>query len=269
MGEILQDMLAPVLIAAAEANLAEEMAAFGRYLPGAELHEDPEMQWIISPLFNAVVRTCIVPGDIDARIDETLAYFRSRHASSIGWSVSPSTRPSNLAAYLLAHGLTLVEDQSIMAANLQTLHEDMVTPPNLRIEEVSDQEMLKQYARVSMQGFGSSADQIKCYYDTYSAAGFGKRRPWHHYLGRLNQEPVAVSSLLLYAGVVGVYGVATIPTARRQGMGAAMTLAALREARRLGYRVGILTPSEMGLGIYRRLGFREYYTTSIYARSLL
>ena|SRR5579859_73322 len=269
MDAILQDVSAPALTTAAESNLAEEMAAFGRYLPAAELHEDPETQWIITPLFNAVLRTSIVTGNIEARIDEILAHFRTRHVSSIGWSVSPSTRPSNLATYLQARGLTLVEKQSVMAANLQALREDITAPLNFRIEEVSNQEMLEQYGRVSMRGFGSTAEHVKYYYTVYVNAGFGKRRSWHHYLGRLNQEPAAVSSLLLHAGVAGIYGVATIPEARRQGIGAAMTLAALREARRLGYRVGILTPSEMGLGIYQRLGFREYYITHIYAGSLL
>ena len=76
----------------------------------------------------------------------------------------------------------------------------------------------------------------------------------------LHDEPVALTSLFLHAGVAGIYGVTTIPEARRQGIAAAMTQSALHEARLLGYRVAILSPTQMSRGIYRRLGFQEYST---------
>jgi ribosomal protein S18 acetylase RimI-like enzyme len=118
-----------------------------------------------------------------------------------------------------------------MALDLRALNESIETPPNLRITVIENQEMLRTYATVSMRGFDTPEEENTVYYDTYVGIGSGDDLPWQHYIGWLDEQPVAVSSLLLHVGVAGIYGVATVPEARRQGIGAAMTLAPLREAR--------------------------------------
>ena len=50
---------------------------------------------------------------------------------------------------------------------------------------------------------------------------------------------------------------ATVPRARRQGIGAAITLLAYREARDSGYQHGVLFGTESGVPVYRRIGFRD------------
>lgn len=75
---------------------------------------------------------------------------------------------------------------------------------------------------------------------------------------------MATSSLFFAAGVTGVYCVSAVERARRRGIGAAVTLAALHEAKNLGYSDGVLGSSEMGYGVYRRLRFEEYCRIGLY-----
>jgi hypothetical protein len=61
------------------------------------------------------------------------------------------------------------------------------------------------------------------------------------------------------AGVAGIYAVATIERARRRGMGTAVTLPPLLDARARGYVAGVLRFSEMGYGIYAGMGFTQQF----------
>ena len=85
----------------------------------------------------------------------------------------------------------------------------------------------------------------------------GLNLPMRNYLGFLYGNPVSTSSLFYGGGAAGIYCVATLREARGQGLGAALTLQPLLEAREWGYRIGVLQSSKMGFNIYKRLGFRH------------
>jgi len=70
-------------------------------------------------------------------------------------------------------------------------------------------------------------------------------------------EPVATSLFFLADGLAGIYSVSTLPVERGRGLGAHATAPALREARQLCYRVGVLQSSPAGHSVYRRLGFQD------------
>ena len=145
-----------------------------------------------------------------------------------------------------------------MAVDLLAMREDVPGNEGLQITEIQDLGHLRILRDIEMQGFGATQEMAQRYYDVYTGAGFGNGQPLHHFIGWLHGAPVAIASLLYHAGVAGVYGVATIPEARRQGVGAAMTLHVLRVARSTGYRIAVLSPTDMSEAIYRRIGFNEY-----------
>ena len=155
-----------------------------------------------------------------------------------------------------------------MAIDLLKLNKQFQPLPELTIKTVDDPESLRTWSNVLAKGFDMPGFAGKAFFNFYSSAGLGTHSPVRHYIGWLDGEPVATSSLFFGAGVAGIYNLATIPSARRQGGGSSTIMKPLQEARKLGYRAGILQSSEMGVSVYRRLGFREYCRLSHYVWSI-
>ena len=151
-----------------------------------------------------------------------------------------------------------------MAVDLLTLPEEVPLPKGVSIERVRDEPALGVWTRTLAQGFGEGEIEANWVGAMYRQIGLGDQTLWRHYLGRLHGEPIATTTLFLGAGVAGIYFVFTLPAARRQGIGATITLAALREAQRLTYRIGVLGSSSMGYPVYQRLGFQEYCRIALY-----
>jgi GNAT superfamily N-acetyltransferase len=262
MSMILQSLASPPIEEAIEANFNEEMARLGYGLPEGELHKTSELLWIYTGSRgpNAVLYSRFASEDttyIHSRIDEMLTFFKTRNMD-FGWTIGPSTRPSNLASILETHGFVYSDSTTGLAIDLHAVNEHILVNADLIITEIRDLETLEILRSIEISGFGASEMAAQNYYDSYAHTGFGNGLPWHHYIGWLHEEPVAIASLLFHAGVAGIYGVATIPAARRQGVGATITLHTLHEARRHGYRIAVLSPTEMSIAIYHRIGFQKY-----------
>jgi GNAT superfamily N-acetyltransferase len=254
------------LIRAIESNGEEFLLGLGR-AAGAEERDDGRVRWVIGncPLdyHNCVVHADLPPEETDYVILESLERFRA-HGVPGSWHVGPSMRPSDLGERLLAHGFDYGGDDIGMAADLSALREDLRLPESFMVERVRDERGLAVWTNTLAAGFGEGPVEAEWVGEMYRRIGLGDDVPWRHYLGRLNGEPVATSTLFLAADVAGIYFVFTLEGARRQGIGAAVTLAALNDAREVGCRVGVLGSSQMGYPVYSRLGFREYCRICIY-----
>lgn len=265
-GDVMEDFSTPVLTRAIEENGAELLLALGR-AAGAEERDDERVSWTIGncPIdyHNAVVRADLSPEEADEAIEASLERMRA-HGVPGSWHVGPSMRPSDLGERLVARGFEYGGDDIGMAADLSALPEGVPTPDGFAVERVRNEEDLAAWVETLASGFGEGPVEAEWVGEVYHRLGFGDEGPFGHYVGRLNGEPVATATLFFGAGVAGVYFVSTAEHARRRGIGAAITLAALREAREAGYGTGVLGSSEIGYPVYRRLGFEEHCRIGLY-----
>jgi GNAT superfamily N-acetyltransferase len=67
-------------------------------------------------------------------------------------------------------------------------------------------------------------------------------------------RPVGEATAYLLDGTVGIFGVGVVPSARRRGIGAALTM---RAARAFDVDLAWLQPSDMARRMYEDLGFRR------------
>jgi GNAT superfamily N-acetyltransferase len=256
------------VIAAIEQNQSEFLLALGR-AGGGEERDDGRLQWTIggSPIdyHNCVVRADLTPETADAAIEESIAAMDAHQVSGT-WHVGPSMRPDDLSRRLLDHGFTDAGTEPGMAIDLDTLGEAPPSPADLTITMVARDEDLETWTETLARGFGEAPREGLWVGEMYRRIGLDEPSPMRHFLGRLTGQPVVTATAFYGADVVGLYFAFTVPEARRRGVGAAITYAAISTAQREGYRIAVLCSSDMGTSVYRRLGFAELCSFRLFER---
>jgi len=263
VGDLSETQLVKTVI---KANWENYHYCLGRS-PTVELSVGKYLTWLVTNMpdhfMNLVVCTELPKEGIDELIEDAMAHFRSLNIKRLSWLVQEGVPAIEIKQHLETNGLTFKESFATeMAADLMTLRESISIPNHLTIVRVEDGETLKKWIHVASIGFGVPTDVEDIWYEFFEVAACSL--PFRTYLALLNGEPVATSQLFTSAGVAGVYNVTCIPEARGQGIGSAIVMAPLLDAREMGYRVGILQASSMGYNVYRRLGFQDFGKLGVY-----
>ncbi len=263
---MIKDLSPASVIRAIEDNAAELLLHMGQ-VGGGHQRVDERVTWSIggSPIdyHNCVVHADLEPAEADAAIAESVRAMRT-HGVPGSWHVGPSMRPLDLGERLLAAGFDSGGSEPGMAIDLDALVEDLPAPTGLDIVRVTDEATLTTWRDTLAQGFGQGELEAAWVADVYARIGSGDDAPFRHFVARLDGQAVGTSTVYFGAGVAGIYFVMAHPSVRRRGVGAAVTLAALRDARARGHRIGVLGSSPAGHSVYRRLGFRDYCEIGIY-----
>ena len=256
MSEILKD-LSPAALA--NANEANQYAStpFLYNLPGADIYKGDDVSWCITGIparpCNVVFNARLKPENVNGVIKSVVEKARTKNVP-LRWYVGKDTEPTDLGVYLISHGFTTDGPAPMMAVDLQTLKEDTRTLSGLDIIEVKDINNMKIWNSVCSRGFGGTPRGETAMFRWFSVV-MELGLPLRFYLALHDGVPVATSQMLLAEGVAGIDRVATVPEARNQGIGYAISLHPLLEARKTGYRAGTIQATEMGARVYSRMGF--------------
>ena len=221
---------------------------------------DPDCAWGRTPVPIADMNRVMLPrligeaGRLDERVVEIEARFGGLPHS---WWLDPGTRPETLE-----EALRWLSPRAIVAG-VPAMSIDLAAVPadepvgEIEVEFASGPAELVAAGELAARGFDVPAEDAPGFEPLFERVGLDPASPVRVAVGRLRGEPAATALGCLAGEVLGVYNVATLPAARRQGLGRAVTLAVLRDGGARGARVAVLESSAPGLGVYHGLGFRE------------
>jgi len=232
------------------------------YLNNNEVCYSPKIKYILTNKWDSR----IFMADFDeleasAIIDRIISRIKELNISAL-WYVTPSSRPSNLKSLLNEHGFSYLKDWNAMAIDT-TINRNFDYPSGLEVKEVKQLSELENWAQVLVEGFEIEGKRKELYKNYFINLGTEDSNI-HFYLGILDEKPSA--SALLFEGqeAAGIYYVGTITEARRKGVAEAMTNHLLNEAKNKGFNITVLHASGAGCHLYKKIGFKECYTTNIY-----
>ena len=246
---ILTDLTPAALTGAIEENLFSLFRAMAE-LPGGRLDENDEMirfsTGLPSPMFNGVART---------RIETVSAQLLEQ---PFFWWTGPQSAPPDVDDRLEAAGLTPAgRNWPAMAMALADIDEAQAAPDGVEVEPVSSPRELEQWGTIFCAAHDLPPWSADSWIEAARRLGF-RDLLWQHWIARLDGQPAGVGLSHTGGGVVGLYGIGTLSTARRRGVGSALTLVPMLQGRDEEFRAAILHATPDGERLYPRLGFKEY-----------
>lgn len=201
-----------------------------------------------------VVNQAIAP--LDARAADVAAVLASirKHTDLFLIHVWDDVA-ADIGEALVAEGLNRGEPRPFMVRAAEGIKAK--TPDGVEIERVSDLEALAHFRAVDREAF----DDPGVIAEVFAPDAILDEPRAGLFLALLDGVPVATATAAITGDVAGIFGVATLESARKRGIGTAVTAAACAFAYDRGCDLLYLQATPMGLPIYERMGFETlgYY----------
>jgi GNAT superfamily N-acetyltransferase len=249
------------LAEAADANFVVHATWALKRTAGMRVIDEPELvladAGLASDTFNIICRARLTADQAPQHIRAAVSFFQAAR-QPFSWWVGPADQPSKLGQLLLDAGLQRADTELAMAADLASLPANDMAPAGLEIRRVRTIAELQDFARI----IASPAERR--FYELTAPALLASDAPQWRYVGYVGGEPVATAELTMSPGMVGLYNITTLESHRRRGIGTALTLRPLLDARAAGFHTGFLQAAAAGVGMYTRIRFQRFGDISEY-----
>lgn len=250
------------------ATMNAQLPLMYTFMPGIQVVEEADWLGMISNhpdvFYNSVYEARFSPNNADKRVEEVMSLFSSRGKLPMTWYLTPACQPKNLSGVLESRGFKRVFRSPGMFLDLDTFNRT-TTHNNLhKIIQVSNVEQLSQWLIPGKDSFDLSDSILEAYFELFKDKGFEYQLPWKLFVGMVNGIPTTCVRLFCTNEIAGIFHVATIPSARGNGYGTEITLAALAVAKNLGFKLVVLASSSSWYNVYRRLGFQDCCFCDVY-----
>jgi GNAT superfamily N-acetyltransferase len=264
---ILQDTSRNSLIRSIEQNFIEYRLHFSR-LPHGQCHHSGQVSWLNSGIpflsWNGIVETHLADSGSDLEIIKLVEQLKTLKFPA-GWWITPRSTPADLPDRLLNLGFEHVGDYPAMASILQQAPSNGQANADLELREISLSCDLDITIKLIKNCFQLPPYCLEALLNLFYVDFISDHPCFRHFVGFVNNVPVAIASLFRAAGVAGFYFVGTIPEFRRRGIGTDIIAHSLAAAADEGFRIAALRASQMGAEVYRKLGFREYFQFRLFS----
>jgi ribosomal protein S18 acetylase RimI-like enzyme len=168
-------------------------------------------------------------------------------------------------------GFVCDEHESGMFAEIEKLSREKKCG-ELQISLVNNSKRLNNFIQIYRELISQDANAIEEFYGRASEHILNPESSLKLFVGYFRDQPAATSALFMDKNTTGVWDVVTIPQFRRRGIGTDMTLHALFYAfDNFGRRIGVLSESEDGEPVYRKIGFqklKDFYVINVNTQQL-
>jgi GNAT superfamily N-acetyltransferase len=231
-----------------------------RWLPWVEFRDEGDALSVSAKAWprNTIAHARFTPSNAWRRVRE----LQARHAQANAgcyWFVGPLSQPADLEQHLRAQGFRCLVRDAGMACDLVTASHAVAPPSGVVIDLVDKPPALAKLNTERRRQRQRGRELL---------AGTKPKVVWN-FSANIGERAVGEATLFAAAGVAGLYDVEVLKEFRRRGIGTALVQAALDKARELGFSVAVLGATDLGQGVYARLGFRQVCRLSVWKCSKL
>jgi GNAT superfamily N-acetyltransferase len=227
------------------------------YPAGGAVHQRPGLTYFTlpspSPFAGWVLYTRLDPAAAEQAIPSTLEFF-APWGGEFEWKVYDHDTPPDLKERLLARGFVPDEPESLLALDLETVPPAFWQPPAADVRRLADPAQLSIVTGIEAEVWGEDFSDLE---ETLAAEMQAVPGQLSVYVAYADGQPASSAWTRFYPlrQFAELYGGATLPRHRGQGLYTALVKTRAHEARQRGVRFLMVDASAMSRPVLEKLGF--------------